>query len=367
MRRVVHATIILGTAIGAAGYGWFVATGSARTFSPYNKLLAVSSLSAFAVVMLVPKLSRQYLLVSHRRVLGIGCLLFVTEAICNNLLNFFLNPVPAISSWLGFAAFLLAFAYSAVENVVAGERRLLAIENELEIARDIQRSILPGQVPQIRGLRTAAGYFPMTAVAGDFYDFIPVDGFRSGFLVADVTGHGVPAALIASMIKVAMQSCAGSAQDPAAVLQALDRALSSQAHGRLVSAAYLWIDTEARVARYSAAGHPPLLVWRAASGDLLRIESNGLLFGVAPNSGYPVCGVPFQAGDCFLLYTDGVTEAENSSGEAFGDRKLEEVLRSNHAHSAPGILEQIVAGVRAWQGASQSQQDDITLLVIEAV
>jgi sigma-B regulation protein RsbU (phosphoserine phosphatase) len=100
---------------------------------------------------------------------------------------------------------------------------------------------------------------------------------------------------------------------------------------------------------------------------LLRIESNGLLFGVAPNSGYPVCGVPFQAGDCFLLYTDGVTEAENSSGEAFGDRKLEEVLRSNHAHSAPGILEQIVAGVRAWQGASQSQQDDITLLVIEAV
>jgi len=367
LRRVVHATIIIGIMIGVAGYSWYLFTGSARTLEPYNRLLAVGSLSVFGIVMIVPKLSRKYLLVSNRRVLAIGALLFVIEAVCNNVFNFLHIPVPAISTTLGFAALLLAFAYSAVDNVVAGERRLLAIENELEIARGIQRSILPGKLPQIHDLRIAAGYYPMTAVAGDFYDFIPVDEFRAGFLVADVTGHGVPAALIASMIKVAVQSCAGCAQDPAAVLKALDRALSGQLHGQLVSAAYLWIDTETHIARYSAAGHPPLLFWRAAVGDLLRIESNGLLFGVVPNSDYPNCEVSFRSRDCFLLYTDGVTEAENSSGEAFGDRKVEQVLQGHQEHSAAQLLEQILAGVRVWQAAAQSQRDDMTLLVIKAV
>jgi sigma-B regulation protein RsbU (phosphoserine phosphatase) len=367
LRRVVHAMITLGTAIGVAGYSWFLVTGSARTFELYDRLLTVGSLSVLAMVMIVPKLSRKYLLVSNRRILAMGSLLFVIEAVCNNVFSFLHIPVPAISTTLGFAAFLLAFAYSAVDNVVAGERRLLAIENELEIARGIQRSILPGQPPQIRDLRIAAGYYPMTAVAGDFYDFIPVDEFRAGFLLADVAGHGVPAALIASMLKVAIQSCTSSAQDPAEVLKALDRSLSGQLHGQLVSAAYLWIDSETHIARYSAAGHPPLLFWRAAAGDLRRIESNGLLFGVLPNSDYPVCEVPFRSGDCFLLYTDGVMEAESSSGEAFGDRRLEQVLHSHQEDSAARLLEQIIAGVHAWQAAAQSQQDDMTLLVIEAV
>jgi len=105
----------------------------------------------------------------------------------------------------------------------------------------------------------------MTAVAGDFYWFIAVDPTRAGFLVADVSGHGVPAALIASMIKVAMQSVVPCADDPGAVLRGLERALSGQLRGQYVSAAYLWLDTESRKALYSAAGHPPLLRWRKAS------------------------------------------------------------------------------------------------------
>jgi len=86
-----------------------------------------------------------------------------------------------------------------------------------------------------------------------------------------------------------------------------------------------------------------------------------------PDSDYPVCDVPFCPGDYFLLYTDGVIEPENSSGEPFGDRKLEEVLRGCREPSATRLLEQIVAGVRAWQGGAQSQDDDLTLLVVEAV
>jgi phosphoserine phosphatase RsbU/P len=207
----------------------------------------------------------------------------------------------------------------------------------------------------------------MTAVAGDFYEFLPVDQHRAGFLVADVSGHGVPAALIASMIKVAAKSVAAWAYDPAEVLRRLSGILSGQLSGQFVSAAYLWIDTETRQARYSAAGHPPLLCWRAGVGRLERIESNGLLFGVLPDSDYPVCDVPLASGDRFLLDTDGVVEPENDGGEAFGDHKLEQVVRSGQSCTASELSERLLSEVRNWESASMTQQDDITLIVIDVV
>ena len=152
----------------------------------------------------------------------------------------------------------------------------------------------------------------MTEVAGDFYEYLPMDDYRAGFLVADVSGHGVPAALIASMIKVAVQSVASFASDPSELLRRLRDILSAQLQGQFVSAAYLWIDTETRTARYSAAGHPPLLCWCAACSKLARVESNGLLFGAPFDGDYPVREIPFASGDRFLLYTDGLSEPENA-------------------------------------------------------
>src|SRR6202044_930156 len=130
--------------------------------------------------------------------------------------------------------------------------RLLSIENELAIARDLQTSTLPSGVPEMKSLRISAAYCPMTAVAGDFYEFIPVDEKRVGFLVADVTGHGVPAALIASMIKVAMQSVMTCADEPREVLRGLNRILYRLLCDQFVSAAYLWLDTGNCKALYSA-------------------------------------------------------------------------------------------------------------------
>src|SRR5271157_4299548 len=238
--------------------------------------------------------------------------------------------ISVIIHFLEPAAFTL-FGFSqgwvAAEKVFADERRLVSIENELAIAREIQTSILPRGVPELSRLRISAAYCPMTAVAGDFYWFIAVDPNRAGFLVADVSGHGVPAALIASMIKVAMQSVVACADDPRAVLCGLERALSEQLRDQFVSAAYLWLDTENRKALYSAAGHPPLLRW--SQGTLESIQSNGLIFGVMSGCDYPVCEISIATGDRFLLYTDGLIEPENINGESFGDRKLEEVVRES--------------------------------------
>ena len=104
----------------------------------------------------------------------------------------------------------------------------------------------------------------------------------------------------------------------------LNRVLFRQLHDKFVSGAYFWLDTENRKAWYSAAGHPPLLRWRG--GQLQRVDSNGPLFGVIPDPDYPVCNLPIQSRDRFLLYTDGVIEAENASGDPFGDCKLEHAV-----------------------------------------
>ena len=140
------------------------------------------------------------------------------------------------------------------------ERQFETIRHELETAREIQLSILPQDPPQIAGLDIAASYIPMTSVAGDFYDFAVIDDHTVGVLVADVSGHGMPAALIASMLKIAFAAQAGHAGDPVGVLAGLNQALYGKFQVHYVTAAYVVIDTERQTLTYAGAGHPPLLL-----------------------------------------------------------------------------------------------------------
>jgi sigma-B regulation protein RsbU (phosphoserine phosphatase) len=365
IRLLIKILILAEVVIAVVGIGWFAVGGSADKFILYHRLVSDCGLLVLITVVTVKKLSDKFLVLFNRRVLATGTLVLATEALWSNVLRPRHYQQSGLSSHLAFAVFLLSIGYVAVQIIVASERRLLAIEDELKVARDLQLSILPAAVPEVRGLRIAVAYRPMAAVAGDFYEFIPVDGQRVGFLVADVTGHGVPAALIASMIKVAMQSVVGCAHEPREVLRGLNRMLYGQPRDQLVSAAYLWLDTENLKAQYSAAGHPPLLRWR--EGKLERIESNGLLFGVNPDADYPVCDLSVHSGDRFLLYTDGVTEPQNASGDSFGDRRLEQVVRDNQSRAPSELSEQLLSQIRVWQSAPMAQQDDITLIVIDVV
>jgi sigma-B regulation protein RsbU (phosphoserine phosphatase) len=365
MRVLLHVVIALSLATAVVGLGFFVVTGSSEKAMVYNRLLGAVALFVLVVVVAVPRLARKYLVLPNWGIMVFGTLIFALEALHYYLSFFFHYQTWRITGSLGLGALFFSFGYVAVQIALAGERRLLSIENELAIAHEIQASILPSGSPKVKNLQVAAAYHPMTEVAGDFYDFVLVDESRTGFFVADVTGHGVPAALIASMLKVAMQSVVACADDPRKVMSGLNRILSGQLRSQLVSAAYLWVDTQKRRALYSAAGHPPLLHWRG--GKLEKIESNGLLLGVFALAEYPLWEVGIEAGDRFLLYTDGVSEPENGSGEAFGARRLGQVVGEGHLLGAAELLERVVAELRGWQPAAAEQKDDITLVAIEVV
>jgi len=367
VRFLIQLGIFAGLAIALVGIGTFVLGGPPNKWIFYNNLLAALAMLVLLAIVLVPRFASRFLVISNHRILAAATLIFALEVLYTNLgtvLQY--RPWPLVAS-LGIGVLLFSLGYVALEILFANERRLLAIETELETARQIQSSILPASVPELESLRIAVSYHPMTAVAGDFYQFVRTDSNHLGILVADVSGHGIPAALISSMIKVAMQSVALCAHDPAQVLGGLNRILSSEAQGQLASAAYIWIDTENRKVLYSAAGHPPLLCWRNSKGEMQRIESNGLLFGIEPDSQYPVCSVPVEPSDRFLLYTDGVTEPENAAGEAFGDRQLERVVHNNRSQPASELSCQVLSELRHWQTAAVSQQDDITLIVVDIV
>lgn len=165
------------------------------------------------------------------------------------------------------------------------------------------------------------------------------------------------------MLKVKIQSVVPCAHDPREVLSGLNRTFYGQPRDQFVTAAYLFIDTANHKARYSAAGHPPLLLSRG--GRLERIESNGLVLGVMPEPQYPVHDMPISSGDRFLLYTDGVIEPENAKGKAFGDSKLKQVILDTQMRPPSELVERVLTEIRSWQPASMAQQDDITLVVID--
>jgi serine phosphatase RsbU (regulator of sigma subunit) len=243
-------------------------------------------------------------------------------------------------------------------------RQLREIQKEMETARQIQLSILPSELPKIAGLDIAARYIPMTAVAGDFYDFIVVDDTHLGILVADVSGHGMPSALIASMLKIALAGQVPNAAEPAKVLLGLNQALCGKFQHHFVTAAYVFVDLEKGTLTYAGAGHPPLLLW---SGDGVRsVEENGLFLGKFSFATYSSVELPLTEGGWFLLYSDGIPETNNRAGDEFGAERFPQVLASDHSSSADQFADRLLQELDAWsaRGPGEEADDDVTLVAV---
>ena len=245
-------------------------------------------------------------------------------------------------------------------------QQLLAINNELELARQTQLSILPKDTPRLPGLEIAARYMPMSAVAGDFYDFVMVDEKHVGILIADVSGHGLSAALVASMLKSALPAQLPHASDPARVLSGLNQALFGKFEAHYVTAAYVFVDMANNTVSYAGAAHPPLLWWHANTQHASECLENGLMLGPFRDSTYSAMTFALEKGDENILVTDGILEARDSSGDQFGMDRLRTTIESNHALSANAFADALLAGLSTWSETTigPGQTDDITLIVL---
>ena len=180
-----------------------------------------------------------------------GLLIFVGLVVWQNSAQFFHTSLPLLEPF-GFAAFLGTLGYVAARSTLRRDRQLKEIQKELEVARRIQLSILPENFPTSTNFRVAARYMPMTSVAGDFYDYIIADDHQVGLLIADVSGHGVPAALIAAMVKLAAASQRAVAADPCRFLSGMNSALLGNTQNQFVTAAYVHLNS--RIGRIAILG-----------------------------------------------------------------------------------------------------------------
>jgi phosphoserine phosphatase RsbU/P len=260
----------------------------------------------------------------------------------------------------GFLILLGGLALTAARHTLASERKLMEVEQELATARRIQSSIIPHSSPDLLCLRTATRYQPMTSVAGDFYDFLKTSETCLTILVADVSGHGVPAALVASMLKICFAAQREQADNPAAILAGLNTMLRGSLGGQYVTAACAAIDVAAQVITYSGAGHPPSLLLRRNEGSVIQLAENGLFIGPFPNTTYLNMAVPFQPGDKLLLYTDGILEATGPDGQEFGQERLEQFLREARDLEPAEFVEQLFRTI-----SSPVQQDDLTAVLAQ--
>jgi len=305
--------------------------------------------------------------VPNSRVLFAGLIVFFIVFSLDRVLRTGLNNWHTGFEPYGFLVLVICLWYVISQRVIADERRLVSLTDEMRAARKIQEAILPRTVPSVENVQIAARYAPMTSVAGDLYDF-PVTGPHGvGVLVADVMGHGVGAALVASMVKVAISIGLEHNREPATIIAGLNATLCNAARQQYVTAVYLYFDAANRTGRYASAAQPPGLLWRRGRQALERLDGSGLLLGVRPNERYTAHEVSFEVGDRLLLYSDGLVEAENASGESFGDAALPAFIQEKQNLGAEQFVDLLLKKVLAWShgGPSGGQEDDITIVVMD--
>jgi sigma-B regulation protein RsbU (phosphoserine phosphatase) len=237
------------------------------------------------------------------------------------------------------------------------------IERELELAAAIQREILPRSLPEIAGVELAAANLPTRQVGGDYYDFFPLSSGRLGFLVADVSGKGVPAALLVSTVHAAVHLSIDEAKTIVELVERIDRHLRRYAATRKFLTLFFGIvEPESGALRYVSAGHNPALLV-SASGTLERLDSTGVPVGMLPHASWREETRTMQPGDLLAVYTDGLTEAVDGSDEEFGLERLERAISEGRALPAKRLCDEVLLKVADF-ARGMPQYDDQTLLLL---
>jgi phosphoserine phosphatase RsbU/P len=237
-----------------------------------------------------------------------------------------------------------------------------ARERELSSAREVQQALIPHALPAIRNCAVAASWQPAHEVSGDYFDVLPFGESRAALCIGDVMGKGVAAGLLMSNVQALVRAFASDDVAPGELCARINAMLCRQdAAGKFVTFFYALLDTGRGWLRYANAGHnPPLLVRR--TGDVVRLEQGGPVLGVLSDGAYEQGEVEFAQGDRLLLFTDGITEASDASGEEFGEARLLDLARRHASATAEALRQAVMRAVTEFTGGEF--QDDATLLIV---
>ncbi len=246
------------------------------------------------------------------------------------------------------------------QEAVKSER----MERELQLAREIQATFLPNELPHLQGWDIDARWQPARQVGGDFYDILAFDNHRIGVVIADVADKGMPAALFMTLIRTLIRAAANENPSPAGVLAQVNELLLPDAkQGMFVTVFYGMLDLESGTFCFANAGHNPPLVKRASDDELIELSRTSIALGLFPDIEVEEREIHLDAGDWVLLYTDGITEAFSSTEEMFGTERLVSLVSANGNTSSATLLDRIVDSVNEFiRGTDLS--DDMTVLAI---
>ncbi len=258
----------------------------------------------------------------------------------------------------------------SIKQAIEDNNKLISIEKELQMAKKIQADILPAKVPKLQGLDIHAIYLPMQTVGGDLYDFHVVNPFEIGILIADVAGHGVSAAIIMGMVKLAFKMHREFVSDPAVLLQKMNETLYGIIGKGYVTAGCCYINLKEKEIVYSSAGHPALLFLDGKTNLLKELQPKGAILGAFPKIVCRNLSSPIFSGDKILLVTDGILEVRrvNEDGLFYGEEKFYKYLEQKRSLRGQEFLHTIIEDVKSYKGIEDETlgfDDDISIVTID--
>ncbi len=251
-----------------------------------------------------------------------------------------------------------------LKKAVAEQNKYIAFKNELEVARKLQSSILPEEAPNLQGLLTEFYYEPMDRVGGDFFDFVAISEKEIGVLVADVSGHGIPAALISAMLKIAFSTQTRFSRNPQTMLEQINATLVGKMKGAFLTASYVYLNLDSKKLVHARSGHPPLIITRNGSNQPILSQPQGKLIGWIPELDIVEETLDLQSGDRLILYTDGITEATNSEKVMIGQDEWQQIVQRFKGYPLKEAKRLILDRIKEFTG-NRSPDDDVTLVLLE--
>lgn len=250
-----------------------------------------------------------------------------------------------------------------LNRMLIGVKEKERLEGELEAARSIQMKLLPQQIPKLRGYEIAAASLSAKQVGGDYYDFLPLTGQRLGFAVGDVSGKGMPAALLMANLQASLHTLIESQRNPSELVCGLNRVLHANTDPQMFATFFFGVlDAESGKLRYVNAGHNSPII--CGDGRLERLSAGGLPLGILPETDYAEGRINLNPGELIVLYSDGITEAMNAQEQEFSEERLIRLLQNNCRQPVELILQAVLTEVESFAGAPQ---DDVTMVLIKRI